>query len=185
VKGYVLAILKRARAERLISSDIIVDIECLADALKPNPPASRRPALTTLPELLAFQKAVDRSSADLLTKLASRLMALTLVRVSTLRLATWEEFDGIDWSDPESPAQKPIWRIPAGHMKLEQVDKGELGFGHDIPLCSQAVEVLRAIRQLTGRFDYAFPKATSWREPMTDSTLSGLYKRLEDGRYKG
>lgn len=70
-------------------------------------------------------------------------------------------------------------------MKLEQADKGELGFGHDIPLCSQAVEVLRAIRQLTGRFDYVFPKATSWREPMTDSTLSGLYKRLEDGRYKG
>lgn len=96
VKGYVLAILKRARDERLVSSDIIVDIECLADALKPNPPASRRPALTTLPELLAFQKAVDRSSADLLTKLASRLVALTLVRVSTLRLATWEEFDGID-----------------------------------------------------------------------------------------
>ena len=37
MKNYVLAVLRRARGERLISSELITDLEYLADALKPNP----------------------------------------------------------------------------------------------------------------------------------------------------
>lgn len=184
MKNYVLAVLRRARGERLISSELITDIEYLADALRPNPPVRRQPALTTVPDLLAFQQAVDRSTGHLSTKLASRFMALTLVRMSTLRLATWSEFSGIDWADPDSPSDAAIWTIPAAHMKLTVKDKANALYGHDVPLSRQAVEILRIVRVVSGRSPYVFPKANAWREPMTDSALSGLYRRMADARFR-
>ena len=184
MKNHVLAILRRARGERLISSELITDLEYLADALKPNPPVRRQPALTTVPDLLAFQRAVDRSTGHLLTKLASRFVALTLVCMSTLRLATWSEFSGIDWEDQDSLSDGAIWTIPAIHMKLTAKDKANAHYGHDVPLSRQAIEILRTVRILSGRSPYVFPKANAWREPMTDSALSALYRRMADARFR-
>jgi integrase len=56
--------------------------------------------------------------------------------------------------------------------------------GHDIPLSRQAVDLLRAVRTLTGRFEYVFMHSRSWRNPMSDASLSFLYKRLGSGRFK-
>ncbi len=70
-------------------------------------------------------------------------------------------------------------------MKLEVEDKGNAAFGHDVPLSTQAVEMLRAVRILTASSRYLFPHAKSWSEPMTDSALSSLYKRIGGGRFKG
>jgi len=137
-----------------------------------------------VPDLLAFQQAVDRSTGHLSTKLASRFMALTLVRMSTLRLATWSEFSGIDWADPDSPSDAAIWTIPAAHMKLTVKDKANALYGHDVPLSRQAVEILRIVRVVSGRSPYVFPKANAWREPMTDSALSALYRRMADAWFR-
>ncbi|MDF0544098.1 tyrosine-type recombinase/integrase [Sphingobium sp. H39-3-25] len=117
-------------------------------------------------------------------KLASRLLALTLVRVGVLRTALWSELEGIDWANPGSTPNAPIWRIPANRMKLDVEDKENPAFGHDVPLPHQAVQVLRALRPLTGHFDLLFPSAKSWREPMSDGAISTMYKRMEQGRYK-
>ncbi len=69
-------------------------------------------------------------------------------------------------------------------MKLELEDKFNPGFGHDVPLSSQAVDVLRAIRVVTGTSPYLFPNAKSSREPMTDAAVSCMYKRMANGRFK-
>lgn len=86
------------------------------------------PALTSLTALLDLRLTVDRSTRGMLVKLASRLIALTQVRVGVLRAATWDEFDGIDWSCPDAPCTRPIWRIPSERMKLEVEDKGNAAF---------------------------------------------------------
>jgi len=184
VKGDVLAILTRARAERLISADIIEDVKGLAEALKPTPPARRLPALVDVGELLEFQKAVDRSPGHLLTKLASRFLALTLVRVGTLCLARWSEFEGIDWTDPAKPPERPVWKIPPAHMKLKTADKEMPEFRHDVPLSVEAVATLRMVRQLSGHAEFVFPRMAAWRKPMSVGALSGLYKTIAGGRYK-
>lgn len=184
VRGYILAIFRRAKAERLVSHPIILEIEEIKDALKRTPPGSKQPALTTIAELFALQSAVDRSSSSAIIKLASRLLALTVVRVGVLRTATWDEFAGIDWGNPEAPVDQAIWHIPSGRMKLEVEDKGNAAFGHDVPLPSQAVALLRALRTLTGSSPYLFPGAKSWKDPMTDAALSTLYKRMAGGMYK-
>lgn len=185
VRGYVLAIFRRAKSEHFIGADAVMAIADIGDALKPTPVGSKQPALTTVAELLELQQAVDRSTSDVLTKLASRLLALTVVRVGVLRQATWDEIEGIDWTEPDAPAPDAIWRISASRMKLEVEDKGNEAFGHEVPLPTQAVQLLRTLRAMTGKYKLLFPGGKSWREPMSDAALSSLYKRMAGGKYKG
>jgi hypothetical protein len=184
VRGYVKSVFRRAKGERLVDHAVLLEIDEIKDALKPARRGSKQPALTEVPELLEFQNVVDRSTSSLVVKLASRLLALTLVRIGVLRTALWTEIEGIDWDNPNSVPNAPIWRIPASRMKLDVEDKGNPAFGHDVPLPHQAVEVLRALRPLTGSFDLLFPSTKSWREPMSDAALSTVYKRMGGGRYK-
>ena len=79
VRGYVFGIFKRAKAERMVTMNTVMEIDEIKDALKPARPGMKQPALTTIPELLELQLTVDRSTANTVTKLASRLKALTLV----------------------------------------------------------------------------------------------------------
>ncbi|MFD1611419.1 tyrosine-type recombinase/integrase [Sphingomonas tabacisoli] len=184
VRGYIMAIFRRAKGERLVSAATMMEIDEIKDALKPAPRGGRHPSLTTLPELLDLQRCVDRSTANVLTKLASRLLALTLVRIGVLRTARWSEFYGIDWENPDVVPEKAIWKISAERMKLIVEDKLNPAFGHDVPLPMQAVEVLHVVRMLTGTCEYLFPQESSWREPMSDGAVSGLYKRMAGGRFK-
>jgi integrase len=184
VRGYVESIFKRAKGERLVAATAVLEVAEVRDALKPTPKGSKQPALTTLPQLLELQLCVDRSTSDLITKLASRLLALTAVRIGVLRTAMWTEFEGIDWHDPDVISEKPIWKISAERMKLEVEEKGDAAFGHDVPLSLQAIGVLRVLRIITGSGPFLFPGAKTWREPMSDASVSSMYKRMGAGRFK-
>lgn len=182
VLGYLSAIFVRAKGEHLVGVNPTLD---LADALKPTPRGSKQPAIIRLPELLTLQRVVDASTAGPATKLASRLLALTAVRVGVLRTAAWTELEGINWTDFTAPAPAAVWRITAGRMKLEVEHKGDAAFDHDVPLATEAVDALRALHLLTGRGRLLFPNNHSAREPMSDAAISTLYKRMDGGRYKG
>lgn len=52
------------------------------------------------------------------------------------------------------------------------------------PLCSQAIEALRAIRILTGYCPLLFPNSKSWRIAMSDAALSTIYKQMAVGKFK-
>lgn len=182
VLGYLSAIFIRAKGEHLVAVNPTTD---LINALKPTPKGAKQPAITTLPDLITLQKVVDNSTSNPPTKICSRLLALTAVRVGVLRTAPWTEFEGIDWSDPDAPAPGAVWKISAERMKLEIEDKGDDAFDHDVPLTAEMVACLRALHRLTGRGRLLFPGNLSAREPMSDSALSTLYKRMAGGRYKG
>jgi integrase len=179
VRGHVSGVFKRAKAEHVVTVNPAADI---ADALRRTPKGSKQPAIVDPVALIELQKSVDRSGSGGMVKLSSRLLALTVVRIGVLRAATWDEFVGIDWDDPDAETPAAVWRIPAARMKLEVEDKGEAAYDHDLPLVPQAVEVLRALRALTGRGTYLFPSQRTTREPMSDAALSTLYKRRG---YKG
>jgi integrase len=181
IRGYVAAVFERAIGEHLVETN---PADKLGKALRRPAKGSKQPALTTAPALVELQKAVDRSTSGAQVKFASRLLGLTVVRIGVLRAATWDEFTGIDWNEPDSPAPDALWRIAAARMKLEVEDKGEAAYDHDVPLPAQAVEVLRALRVVTGRCAFLFPGQRSTREPMSDSALSTLYKRVAGGRYR-
>lgn len=146
-------------------------------------PASKRwPALSDLSQIKALIAAVDGAGANPGTKLASRFIALTAQRPGMIRRAPWTEFEGIDWNSPNQSAPNALWRIPPARMKLEMDLSENDAFEHVVPLARQAVDVLRAVHQLSGQGPLAFPNARSSESPLSENAVGYLYNRLG---YKG
>lgn len=156
----------------------------LVKSLLPTPVGGSQPGLSSVEQIRKLHAAIDASTAAPLTRLASRLLALTFVRPGIVPTARWHEFEGIDWADPTGAgdAAEPIWRVSAERMKLEQADKGQEAFEHISPLPPQAVDVLRTVHRLTGRFPYLFHSMRSTHEPMSVNTIGYAYNRCG---YKG
>jgi integrase len=109
-----------------------------------------------LPELLAK---MDDYNGDAVTCFALKLMAYTFVRTSEEIEAPWTEFD----------LDEARWTIPAERMKMDTP--------HIVPLSRQAVEVLRALKLLTGYGKFVFPGANDKKKPISNNTiLYALYR---------
>lgn len=147
-------------------------------ALQPMPKKGRQPALTSPDEARQVLVAAEASGASPVTKLASRLLALTQSRPGMVRAAEWKEFEGIDWDGDAFGPFQPIWRIPAARMKLILDLKDEEQFEHLVPLCWQAVDVLRAVRRLTGRGRLVFPGQRHSHRPISENAIGYLYNRV-------
>lgn len=154
----------------------------VAESLKSVPPRRRWPALTNLDQIRDLIAAVDTAGANPVTRLASRFMALTAQRPGMIRSAPWSEFEGIDWDSPDGPAMEALWRIPPGRMKQVLELRQDQAFEHRVPLSTQAVEVLHAVRRLTGRGSLVFPNNRSASVPLSENAVGFLYNRLG---YKG
>jgi integrase len=118
-----------------------------------------------LPELLAK---MDDYNGGAITRFAMKLMAYTFVRTSELIAAPWIEFDLDD----------ARWTIPAERMKMDTP--------HIVPLSRQSVEVLRALKLLTGNGRRLFPGANDKSKSMSNNTILGaLYRLGYRGRMTG
>jgi integrase len=122
----------------------------------------RQPAITDLPDARVVLARTEAAPAHPVTKLANRLLALTVVRPGEIRAARWSEFEGLD-----GPA--PLWRIPAERMKA--------GREHLVPLARQAAEMLLFTRNLTGRGPLVFPNARHAHRPMSENAIGYLLNR--------
>lgn len=140
------------------------------DALRPIR-RGRQPAFTTIVHARALLNAAEASPAHPVTKLASRMMALTAVRSAVIRGATWAEFEELD-------GREPIWRIPAARMKLETTNKANEGYDFIVPLASQSVAIIDTVRSLTGRGPYLFPNSRWAHKPMSENAIGYFYNRL-------
>ncbi len=104
------------------------------------------------------------------TKFALRLLALTAVRPNEIQNAEWSELEDLD-----GPA--PMWRIPAARMKGDQDRKAEDDGDHLVPLSTHAVDVIRALRPLTGGYKLMFPSERHVHRPISENTLRALLIR--------
>lgn len=107
----------------------------------------------------AFISTVKASKAGLVTKLAMEFLILTAARSGEVRGAVWSEID----------LQAAIWTVPASRMKAKRE--------HRVPLSPRAVEILKAVREMSDESDLVFPGAKRGR-PLSDMTLSKLTKEL-------
>ena len=118
-----------------------------------------------LPELLVK---MDGYNGDALTRFGLRLLAYCFPRTSELIEAPWTEFD----------LDRARWDIPKERMKMKTP--------HIVPLSRQAVEVLRALKLLTGNGRLVFPGALDKEKPMSNNTLLyALYRLGYQGRMTG
>ncbi|MDQ0249224.1 integrase [Sphingomonas kyeonggiensis] len=177
IRQHISAVFGYGMAEGLCAADPAG--RHLLKAMLPTPIGGSQPGLRTIAELRELHATIDASTGGPLTKLASRLLGLTFVRPGLIPTARWEEFEGIDWSDPTGAgdAPEPIWRIAADRMKLEQENKADEAFEHIVPLVPQAVDVLRAVHRLSGRFPYLFHSVRSTHQPMSANTIGYRYNQ--------
>jgi integrase len=143
-----------------------------------NPAADLRGALKALPrpkhmaalpasELSTFLHKIEEYDGELQTKLALRLLALTFVRTSELREATWTEID----------LDKAEWIIPAERMKTK--------LPHHIPLSRQAVEAFRTLQGMNGKWPWAFVGRAPSKPMSKNTVLFALYRMGYHSRMTG
>lgn len=147
----------------------------VAGALRPVR-KGRRPALTQLDRARDFLRKVEALPAQPSVKLASRLLAITAVRPGVVRLTPQTgEFEQLE-------TDEPLWRIPPQRMKLELEESEDVAFELLVPLPWQGVETIEAAQAAAGRSPWLFPSVSAPRRPISDSTLSSLYRRPEGYR---
>jgi integrase len=111
-----------------------------------------------------FLRKLDDYQGEPSTVGALRLLLLTATRPGETRGAQWEEFD----------ETKAIWRIPGERMKMETP--------HLVPLSTQALQLLRELRQVSGGGELVFPSPFYPRKPISDGTMNSALARMG---YKG
>ncbi|WP_017776659.1 tyrosine-type recombinase/integrase [Paraburkholderia kururiensis] len=125
----------------------------------------KRVGETEVPELMRKIAAYD---GDLQTRLALQLLALTFVRTGELRYAEWTEID----------EEKAEWRIPPERMKMRAQ--------HIVPLSTQALDIIRQLRQLNGQWQWVFPSRSNAKQPISENTvLYALYRMGYHSRMTG
>ncbi|WP_260597844.1 tyrosine-type recombinase/integrase [Sphingomonas endolithica] len=150
----------------------------LGKALRKKPRAKKQPSVIDRirdydDQVKAVQTMLANCEAErcrAATKFALRLLALTAVRPNEIQNAAWVELEGLD--GPE-----PVWRIPATRMKGNQDKKAEEDGDHVVPLSTHAVEVIQALRPLTGSFKLMFPSERHVHRPISENTLRALLIR--------
>lgn len=132
-----------------------------AAQIRPEKAFSRRkvkhfPALD-LRQMPAFMQrmAMER---DIQSVLACRLLAMTWVRTTELRMMRWEELIDDD-----------LWLIPAGKMKRSK--------DHLVPLSTQALTLLKRLRGMT-KSEYVFPASHRIDRPMSENAILYMIGRI-------
>lgn len=130
------------------------------------------PAVRTIARARAVLTATEAQPGHPLTKLASRMLALTAVRSAVVRLAEPGEFENLD-------GLEPIWRVPASKMKLLVDRKVDAAFDFVVPLSRQAAETIRVaidFSQPSRPGELIFRSVRTIRKPISDSTISKAYR---------
>ena len=134
----------------------------LRNTVRTAPTRHKRPLRPN--EIPKFFDALDEYPGQFTTKLAIRLLWLTLARPKEVREARWNEFD----------LENAIWTIPSERMKIRQP--------HAVPLPSQAVDILDTLHRLTGSSECLLPNRNDPRRP---AALSLFIKAFESMGYAG
>ena len=111
-------------------------------------------------ELPAFLAKLDAYEGDPHTVHALRMVMLTATRPGEVRGARWDEFD----------TEAAVWTIPAERMKMRTE--------HRVPLSRQALEVLEAMRPLSGGRELVFPSPVYPSKPLSENTFNSAMARL-------
>lgn len=152
------------------------------EAMQPVPKKRRWPALTKIEDLRTLVQAVDAAGAMPTTRLASRFLALTAQRPGMVAGLPWSEIENVNWNEPGSASPDALWRVPSERMKLDLDLREDSEWDHEVPLAAAAVDVLRAVRTLTGRGPMVFCSVRSSHDPLSANAIGYLYNRIG---YKG
>ena len=117
-------------------------------------------ALTDPKEVADLLRAIDGFKGTFHVKCALKLAPMLFVRPGELRQMEWKELD----------LEAAQWNIPAEKMKMKQA--------HIVPLCKQAVAILKELHPLTGFGRYVFPCHRAPLRPMSNNAINAALRRM-------
>ena len=150
------------RAQRDVSADI-------RGALKPHH-GRHFAAITDPVKLGALIRVIRGYQGGPIVRAALQLAPMLFQRPGELRAAAWAEFD----------LDAAMWTIPSARMK-RSVQGKENGDPHQVPLPTQAVEILRKLYPITGHGALCFHGERSHDRPISDNTLRAALLTLGYG----
>lgn len=130
----------------------------LAGALTPSP-GKHRAAITDEREIGELMRRIAGYPYPVM-RCALLFSALTFCRPGEIRHAEWGEID----------LEKREWRIGAEKMKMRRP--------HIVPLCEEAVDVLKELREHTGKQRWLFPSPRRDGRPMSENGVRVALRSL-------
>lgn len=94
------------------------------------------------------------------TYLAVEFMMLTFVRTGEMIKAEWQEFN----------FDEKVWIVPAKRMKMKKE--------HIVPLSTQAIAILKELRELHNHPVYVFPSRNTRNNHMSNNTILMALRRM-------
>ena len=159
VKQYIQQIYKYAVTMELATRNPAADIE-ISIVLKPRV-VRHMAAITDPVKIGQLMRDIDDYYGTFIVRCALMLSPLVMLRPGELRAAEWSEID-IDGA---------MWTIPVKRMKAPTHIKRANLSEHYVPLSRQAVNILKELKPLTGRFKYVFPSARGTTRCMSENTI--------------
>lgn len=171
IQQYITAILRHAVQQKLIRHNPAYDMEGAVQ----KPQTEHRPALE-LEEIPQLLKKIAGYKGRRLTILAIQLNLMIFIRSSELRFARWSEID----------FKSKLWVIPEQREAIENVKHSTRGAKmkrkHFVPLCKQAMKILKEIQQLTyeeGHNDgLIFTGCYDSFKPMSENTINKALRNM-------
>ncbi|ENH0843022.1 integrase arm-type DNA-binding domain-containing protein [Escherichia coli] len=171
IQQYITAILRHAVQQKLIRHNPAYDMEGAVQ----KPQTEHRPALE-LEEIPQLLNKIAEYKGRRLTILAIQLNLMIFIRSSELRFARWSEID----------FKSKLWVIPEQREAIENVKHSTRGAKmkrkHFVPLCKQAMKILKEIRQLTyeeGQVDgLIFTGCYDSFKPMSENTINKALRNM-------
>jgi integrase len=111
-----------------------------------------RAAITDPASVGQLLRTIDAYKGSFVVQCALKFAPLTFVRPGELRQAEWSEIN----------LEAAEWNIPGSKMKMKEA--------HLVPLSRQAIEILTALKPLTGAGQYVFPGRSAAR-PMSENAI--------------
>ena len=167
IQQRIAAVMRYAVQNGMIDNNPAADLA----GVIPTKKATHRPSLDfeQIPELL---NRISGYQGRPLTKLATELSLLVFIRSSELRFARWSEVD----------LERKLWTIPAEREAIDGVKFSERGSKmqtpHLVPLCDQAIVVLRLIYFFSGKHELLFPGDHNPQKPMSENTINHALRRM-------
>jgi len=110
---------------------------------------------------------VNGYHGSITTRYALLILAMTFQRPGNVRAMRWADLD-LDGG---------MWSIPSDDMKRTVQQKAS-GRPHLVPLCPEAVAILRELHPLTGKGAYVFVAEHTSLRPMSENTLNMALRRM-------
>lgn len=139
----------------LIHSNPLIGIKAAFERPKKQNMPSIKPG-----ELPKFMQALSIASIKIVTRYLIEWQLHTMVRPSEAAGAMWSEID----------FDNKLWNIPAERMKKKRP--------HSIPLTEQSLNLLNAIKPISGHREHIFPADRNPRDHTNTQTANAAIKRM-------